>query len=152
MLALSCILLSVYLSPRKDIHLIVIFILLIFLSYIYEYQVQARLATQNTFVYNSPYSRIEVRDSTLISGDRVRNLFVDNITHAGKYLERDELLHEYTKRYDLFSALYPEAKNVVMIGGAAYSYPQHFLRKYPEKSIDVVEIDEQMTEIAKRHF
>jgi len=152
LLALSCILLSVYISPKKDRLLISIFILLILLSYIYEYQVEARLASQNTFVYNSPYSRIEVRDSTLLSGERVRNLFVDNITHAGKYIEYDELLHEYTKHYDLFSILTPEAQKVVMIGGAAYSYPQHFLRKYPEKSIDVVEIDEQMTEIAKKHF
>ena len=152
LLALSCLILALYISPKKDRVCISIFILLIGLSYIYEYQGETRLASQNTFVYNSPYSRIEVRDSLLWSWEMVRNLFVDNITHAGKYLERDELLHEYTKHYDLFSVLSPEAQKVVMLWGAAYSYPQHFLKKYPDREIDVVEIDEQMTEIAQMHF
>ena len=39
-----------------------------------------------------------------------------------------------------------------MIGGAGYSFPQTHLREYPNATIDVVEIDRGMTEIAKRFF
>lgn len=39
-----------------------------------------------------------------------------------------------------------------MIGGAAYTYPMHYLKKYPEKTIDVVEIDSKMTQLAQEEF
>ena len=39
-----------------------------------------------------------------------------------------------------------------MIGGAGYSFPKEYLRTYPTHDIDVVEIDPQMTEIARRFF
>lgn len=152
MLALFCIFLSLYISPRKDIYLSIIFIILTFFAYLYEYQVEQRLRAQNIFTYNSPYSRIEVIDGETIWWQKVRRLLVDNINHAGKYLDSDELIFPYTRYYDLFSILHPQAKNVVMLWGAAYSTPQHFLKKYPDKYIDVVEIDPKMTEIAKTHF
>ena len=39
-----------------------------------------------------------------------------------------------------------------MIGGAGFSYPRYFVYKYPDKKIDVVEIDEKVIEIAKKYF
>ena len=39
-----------------------------------------------------------------------------------------------------------------MIGGAGYSYPKEYLKTYPNAKMDVVEIDPQMTEIAKKYF
>jgi spermidine synthase len=39
-----------------------------------------------------------------------------------------------------------------MIGGAGYSFPKEYLRKYPDKKIDVVEIDPGMTQIARDYF
>jgi spermidine synthase len=39
-----------------------------------------------------------------------------------------------------------------MIGGAGYSFPKDYLAKYPDKNIDVVEIDPSVTEIAKEYF
>ena len=39
-----------------------------------------------------------------------------------------------------------------MIGGAAYTYPMHYLNKYPDKKINVVEIDEKMASIAEEEF
>jgi len=85
-------------------------------------------------------------------GQRVRNLYIDNVTHAGRYLESDELLYDYTKAYHLFSTLLPDAQEVVMFGGAAYSYPQSFVKTYPDKNIDVVEIDKDLTKLAKKYF
>lgn len=39
-----------------------------------------------------------------------------------------------------------------MLGWAGYSYPKSYLETYPDASIDVVEIDPGITEIAKKHF
>ena len=39
-----------------------------------------------------------------------------------------------------------------MIGGAAYTYPKHYLKKYENNNIDVVEIDPEMTKIAQEEF
>ena len=39
-----------------------------------------------------------------------------------------------------------------MIGGAGYSYPKEYLKTYPNAEMTVVEIDPQMTEIAKEYF
>lgn len=39
-----------------------------------------------------------------------------------------------------------------MFGGAAYSFPQSFLQQYPNKTIDVIEIDPKMTQLAQDFF
>lgn len=82
----------------------------------------------------------------------MRNLKIDDVTHAGMYLDSPELLHNYTKYYHLFDVFLPEAKDIVMFGGAAYSFPKSFLASYKEKQLDVVEIDPGITEIAKNYF
>lgn len=152
LLSLFCFVLTVYTSIKNDIIIRSIFFLIILSCFTLEYLTEGKLRENNVFIYNSPYSRIEVSDHMLPSGEIIRNLFVDNITHAGRYLGSDKLLYPYTRYYHLFSVLNPEAKRVVMLWGAAYSYPQHFLQTYPEKYIDVVEIDAQMTQIAQKHF
>ena len=151
-LSIFCILLSMYVVVKLDTVLRVIFIFLISLAWFHEYLENKQLLSQNIHIYNSPYSRIEVSDSINWDGRAIRNLFVDNITHAGRFLDSDELLYEYTKYYHLFRVLNPESKRVIMLWGAAYSFPQDFLLRHPEKYIDVVEIDPQMTYIAKKHF
>jgi spermidine synthase len=39
-----------------------------------------------------------------------------------------------------------------MLGGAAYSYPQAYLKRYPHATMDVVEIDPKLTQLAKTYF
>ena len=42
--------------------------------------------------------------------------------------------------------------NILLIGGAGYSYPKHYISKNLDKNMDVVEIDGEITEIAKEYF
>lgn len=100
---------------------------------------------------DTQYSHVSVRDIQR-GNSTVRNLYIDNITHAGKTLWSTDLLYPYTRAYHLFSDFYPDAQNIVMFWGAAYSFPQSFIKKYPEKHLDVVEIDSEITEIAKKYF
>ena len=40
---------------------------------------------------------------------------------------------EYLKYYDLFNYYQENTENVLMIGGAAYTYPSYFLEQYNHK-------------------
>lgn len=79
-------------------------------------------------------------------------MWINNERSSGMKLTWTGLIFEYTKYYDLVSHFKPDFKNVLMIWWAWYSYPKHFLEKYKEETIDVVEIDPQLTQIAKDHF
>lgn len=72
---------------------------------------------------------------------------------SSMFLDEDnDLAIEYTKYFRLFKYFNPTAKRILMIGGGAYSYPKDFLKKNPDLSIDVVELDPQITLLAKKYF
>ena len=45
-----------------------------------------------------------------------------------------------------------DAKKVLMIGGAAYQYPKYFIAHFPDRYLEVVEIDPMATAIARTYF
>lgn len=79
-------------------------------------------------------------------------MWINNEFSSGMNLVWDDLAFDYTKFYDLASYFFPDFQNTLMIWGAGYSYPKYFLKKFPNKNIDVVEIDPGLTKIAKQHF
>ena len=100
---------------------------------------------------DSEYSRIWVlqaknEDTTF------KTLQVD--TGRESYINENtgEMGAKYLYYYDLAEVFNSQTKNTLMIGGAAYTYPMHYLKKYPEKTIDVVEIDSKMTQLAQEEF
>jgi len=93
------------------------------------------------------YDRIDLRTNRI-----VKMMGINNENHSSMFLDSDELVNEYTKYYHLAKHFNPNFKKTLMIGGAGYSYPKDFLHKYPEATIDVVEIDPKVTELAKKYF
>ena len=71
---------------------------------------------------------------------------------SSMYVNSDELAAEYTKYFNLAKHFNPKFKKTLMIGGAAYSYPKYYLKNFPDKYIDVVEIDPGLTALAKKYF
>lgn len=63
-----------------------------------------------------------------------------------------DLVANYANYYDLFTYFTPDAASALMIGGCAYTYPRFFLDRHPSLSLDVVEIDPGMTDVARRYF
>lgn len=105
------------------------------------------------YTYDTPYSHISISQRVDEATQKnVKDLHIDNVTHAGMFLEDTSLVYDYTKYYHLHDVLLPSSKNILMFGGAAYSYPKSFLENYPDKTLDVVEIDSTITDIAKKHF
>ena len=100
---------------------------------------------------DSQYSRIWVKK---IEGNDVsyKTLQVDTGLESYINEKTGEMGSKYLYYYDLFEYFKRDAKNALLIGGAAYTYPTHYLNKYKDKEIEVVEIDEKMTELAKNQF
>jgi len=68
------------------------------------------------------------------------------------FLDSNDLVLEYSRYYHLIRHFNPKIERTLIIGGAGYSFPKEYLRTDPDATLDVVEIDPQMTEIARRFF
>ena len=104
--------------------------------------------------YDTEYGKVEIENYN-IKSDLVRVFKVDKGNESAMYINEDkyyELFAEYTKYYDLMFESSREIQNSLMIGGAGYSYPKYYISKYPNKNMDVVEIDGKVTELAKEYF
>jgi spermidine synthase len=58
----------------------------------------------------------------------------------------------YTQFYQLAAHFKPDMKSLLMLGGGGYSFPKFALAHYPEVRMEVVEIDPEVTALAKRFF
>lgn len=153
LLAWACIILSWICEPKKYIWFQIFTVICLMFQYFLFEREQLLEKKSGTYTYDTPYSHITISEVTdTQNGKKVRNLQIDNITHAGMFLENNDLVYEYTKYYHLHDVLFPTSKKVLLLWGAAYSYPKNFLESYPDKTLDVVEIDEKISEIAQKHF
>ena len=103
---------------------------------------------------DTEYNRVQIFQATdSRTGRPMRAMMTDPyFVQSVIYLDGEDLFARYTNFYHLVRHLRPQFRRSLMIGGAGYSFPQDYLRKYPEATIDVVEIDPAMTEIAREHF
>lgn len=105
--------------------------------------------------YDTEYSRILIFNRYDKNNELIRSFTMDSGHESATYVNEskwNELVFEYTKLYDLMFNSSKEIKDTLLIGGAGYSYPKHYISKYLDKSMDVVEIDDKVTEIAKKYF
>lgn len=102
---------------------------------------------------DTTYNRIWIYDSNdKKTGEIIRTFSINNENSSAMYLNKDDLVYEYTKYYHLAKHFHPDFKTTLMLGGGGYSYPKSFLNSYLEATIDVVEIDPTVTELAKKYF
>ena len=131
----------------STISLVVVMIILMFIG-----KWVFKLANPEILVdTDSQYSRIWVKQVNTTK-TTYKTLQVDTGLESYIDTETGEMGAMYLRYYDLFEYLNKDAKSTLMIGGAAYTYPIHYLQKYEDKTIDVVEIDEKMTQIAEEQF
>ncbi|WP_353115575.1 fused MFS/spermidine synthase [Nitratidesulfovibrio sp.] len=109
-------------------------------------------------VTETPYNHIRVYDATL-AGRPLRLLATDPGRYQSAAYPDDmaELALPYTRFYALGPALVPGARRVLMLGGGGYSVPKWLLSgraglNADALRVDVVELDPDMTGVARRHF
>ena len=103
---------------------------------------------------DTEYSRVQVfRTTDPKTGRPIEALATDPyFTQSAMFFDSDDHVFEYSRYYHLTRHFKPDLRNVLVIGGAGYSVPKDFLRRYEQVTIDVVEIDPQMTQIAEQFF
>ena len=104
--------------------------------------------------FDTEYGRVNIYNGEY-GGSKVRFLLIDKGNESATFLDenmRNELVFEYTKFYDLMFKSNIEIKDTLMIGGAGYSYPKYYISHFENKNMDVVEVDDKITEIAKEYF
>lgn len=100
------------------------------------------------------YSRIRIFESKdpATSRDIRLMVFDPKLTQSAMFLEGEGLVLDYTKYFRLGGYFKHDLKRALMIGGAAYSYPKDFVNQFPNSSMDVVEIDPALTDLARKYF
>ena len=104
---------------------------------------------------NTEYNRIFIMNGVdSITEKPTINLSTDPFgVQASIFInDTDNLVFNYTKFFKIIEFLKPDANSVLMLGGSAYTYPRDFLKNFPKSTIDVVEIDPGMTDVARKYF
>lgn len=145
---------SLFLAPFRGTQTNILILVLIVTS-VFVSEGMTLVASRAGIVdIDTRYDRVQIFEaSDPATGRPIRALSMDPYsTQSAMFLDSDDLVFEYSKFYHLAPLLVPEMKRTLLIGGAGYSFPKSFLARYPDSSIDIVEIDPAMTEIAKRYF
>ncbi len=88
-------------------------------------------------------------------GDLIRVYLHKDGWHSATYVnyeKRNELIFEYTKRFNVIFDMIPNLSKILMIGAAGYSYPKYVISHYPNVKMDVVDNDPNCESIARSQF
>jgi spermidine synthase len=155
-ISLILVLISLALAPRNLlIPKIVLVVLLLLVILIKPYLTAAYEQQYGIIDRDTKYNYLRIFPGTDFgTGRKTLNLMFDpTALQSAIFLEgEDDLVFDYTKMFRLAGHFNPDLKKSLLIGGAAYTYPRDYLKKYPNALLDVVEIDEQLTELAKKYF
>ena len=149
LIALSILLVPFALKPFN----LMILILFVFGIGVNEFRSYYLFKTSELRDIDTEYSRVQIFKTKDNNGKPIRAMAIDPFfVQSAIFPDGDELVFDYTKYYHLIRHYKPDFQNTLMIGGAGYSFPKDYLQKYQNAKMDVVEIDPQMTEIAKSYF
>ena len=97
---------------------------------------------------DTAYSRATIKDK-----GSIRTLYIGGVTNSAMDLsDPDKLVYDYSKVYGVGSHFQPHITSALVLGGGGYSYPKALLKQFPKATVDVVEIDPEITRLAKTYF
>lgn len=127
-----------------------LFLLLTVLSASYE----KYLAKQGLHDIDSNYNRIIVWDARSIGSGTIRIMTTHPraMQSAMRLDDPEQLMLPYTRFFEMAFYFKPDASRFLVLGGGGYSFPKYLLANYPQVTVDVVEIDPKVTELARDFF
>ncbi|MGM9940604.1 MAG: spermidine synthase [Bulleidia sp.] len=102
----------------------------------------------------TPYGNLEIAEG-MLGADLLRMCFVNGHMQSAMYLEEgreNDLVFPYMQRFSYAFALKPDIRNALLIGGGTFSYPKFFLDSYRRTKLTVVEICQDMIDLAYAYF
>jgi predicted membrane-bound spermidine synthase len=129
-------------------------VLSLFLLLLSSYSLLAANVRVSAYIdTDTHYNRVWIYNAIdPVSGKEARFMRINNESSSAMFPGSDSLVFPYARNYSLAEQLTPGFRSTLMLGGAAYSFPKYFLRAYPTASMDVVEIDPELTHLAREHF
>ena len=107
------------------------------------------VGVSHVFEENSRYYSIRVNE---IDGAE-RLLLLDGGINSGRDLQSDKILFPYVElSAKLIESLKPSPESVLIIGGGGYTVPEIIKQYAPQSDVTVVEIDPDVTKVARRFF
>lgn len=101
------------------------------------------------FEKNSRYYNIRVNE---VAGS-VRLLTIDGSFQSGRQLAGAKMPFPYIELSGkIIQSLAPNPRSVLVIGGGGYAMPEYILDHAPNADVTVVEIDPEITEVARKFF
>ncbi len=100
------------------------------------------------------YEKITISE-VLFKNRPIRLFQQDHSSSGAMFLDSDDpsdLVFDYTRYYSLYKIFTPKVKNVLIIGGGAYSIPKAILKELPNASVDVSEIEPSLFKLSKKYF
>jgi spermidine synthase len=113
------------------------------------------LYEQNELIdIDTEYSRVQIfRMSDPITSKPIRVFATDPFfAQSAVFYDSDDVVFPYARFYDLVRHFNPGFERTLMLGGGGFTYPRRFVTTYPTATIDVIEIDPQIDEIARKYF
>ena len=103
--------------------------------------------------FETEYGSIKI-NNLIYKNRATRLLLINKGNESADFVDNDDydIVFPYVKSYCKMFENNTNINNVLMIGGAGYSYPKYYIKNYPEKRMDVVEIDDRVTKIAGIYF
>jgi spermidine synthase len=103
---------------------------------------------------DTPYHHLVVADYYDPSAQAtIRILIMDDNLHSAMDLQNpNRTVFSYTDYFNLGFLLNPKITRVLFIGGGGFTGPKQFLRDYPNVTVDVAEIDPEVTRAAEEYF
>lgn len=124
-----------------------------FLSIVLAFIFTNDATSKYTYEFESEYNSIKVFPTTdYQSGDSILIMQLGSQRAGGMSMTERPLPFNYLYYFRLAEHFIPDFKNTLMLGGAAYSFPQYFLKSYPLAKMDVIEIDPEVTRVAQKYF
>jgi len=109
----------------------------------------AFLGGPNLIDINTPYNRVWIVTS---KSSNLRMMYLNSGYSSAIYLDSDEPVFPYMKRYRLSGYFQPNIRKALLIGGAGFTYVRDFRKQFPEALLDVVEIDPALKGLAEKYF
>ncbi|HAW19588.1 MAG TPA: hypothetical protein DCX14_05335 [Flavobacteriales bacterium] len=102
---------------------------------------------------DSVYNRIWIMDG-VAQGRDTRYMSLNGHVNSGMWVDNPihEQLYPYSDYFRLAMHFQPDFENVLMLGAGGYSFPKLFQSKWPNKQLDVVEIDPLLTSLSREYF
>ncbi len=77
---------------------------------------------------------------------------LNNYISAAAFFDSDDLVYDYLKFYRIGELIQPNPKQALMIGGSVCTFPKDLLNRHRDIKVDVIEIDEELIQIAHEDF